>query len=666
MTDLPFAGGADTTVGPVPGYYADPSIPGYVRYWGGTGWVPGTSRPTPAEGEVLEPPRFVGRPGRPAPARHVPPPSGSGVGAGTAGGAAAGGAPAGRGADGGPGSGTVLGPGDTGPVYFDQTTGGASFVLAPQAELELRRQAEIEARAAREQAPAQRPMPAPGRTPGQAHGNGPDQGPGPGQGPGQGQGQAKAQWGGHPFASPLPPSGEERGPHVPGAVLRVAEPMPRNAAGVAATVSRSEGASPTTYGDPQPAPAPVPHQATGGAETADPVPAAGGSGWQADPRAQRGLLETGGSPRWVSWGVLPGSAEAHPEAHAEAHADVHAEVRPEVRSEVRSAAGPEAPEARAAIPEPARTKVDGWNRTEVRTEVRAEPRVESGAEPGSVAGVADGPASGATSGATTSARPGAGRAMSPDAEGAGRPAGATRATVPAPAGAAAAAAQPARPAADRAPAPGAPSAGPARRPATARKPAPRPAAGLGRRLLARIVDTTVMATVAVATGLPLASSATEHVQDKLDRARTASNLAGRQMQVWLVDGVVMGKAGVLLAVLLFVGVLYEVLPTTRTGQTFGKRLMGIRVIDAAAGARPAARAKGSATARPAARKGAAAPRAKRRPGGAGTPTLGRSFLRWTVGQLASVLVIGLCWPLFDRKARRGWGDRAARTRVVRA
>ncbi|MFF1955354.1 RDD family protein, partial [Kitasatospora herbaricolor] len=213
---------------------------------------------------------------------------------------------------------------------------------------------------------------------------------------------------------------------------------------------------------------------------------------------------------------------------------------------------------------------------------------------------------------------------------------------------------------------GAASAGPARRPSAARKPAPRPAAGLGRRLLARIVDTTVMATVAVATGLPLASSATEHVQDKLDRARTASNLAGRQMQVWLVDGVVMGKAGVLLAVLLFVGILYEVLPTARTGQTFGKRLVGIRVVDAAAGARPSARAKGSGTARPAARKGAAAPRAKQRPGGAGTPTLGRSFLRWIVSQLAAVLVIGLCWPLFDRKTRRGWQDRAARTRVVRA
>ncbi|MEV7526791.1 DUF2510 domain-containing protein, partial [Streptomyces sp. NPDC091371] len=27
------------------GYYPDPSIPGFVRYWNGLSWVPGTSRP---------------------------------------------------------------------------------------------------------------------------------------------------------------------------------------------------------------------------------------------------------------------------------------------------------------------------------------------------------------------------------------------------------------------------------------------------------------------------------------------------------------------------------------------------------------------------------------------------------------------------------------------
>ncbi|GAA3826750.1 RDD family protein [Streptomyces coacervatus] len=41
---------------PREGYYPDPSIPGYVRYWNGASWVPGTSRPAPTDGESLDPP----------------------------------------------------------------------------------------------------------------------------------------------------------------------------------------------------------------------------------------------------------------------------------------------------------------------------------------------------------------------------------------------------------------------------------------------------------------------------------------------------------------------------------------------------------------------------------------------------------------------------------
>ncbi|MGW2631354.1 RDD family protein [Streptomyces chattanoogensis] len=41
---------------PTPGFYPDPSIPGYIRYWNGSAWVPGTSRPAPAEGEAMPAP----------------------------------------------------------------------------------------------------------------------------------------------------------------------------------------------------------------------------------------------------------------------------------------------------------------------------------------------------------------------------------------------------------------------------------------------------------------------------------------------------------------------------------------------------------------------------------------------------------------------------------
>ncbi|MFI0938896.1 RDD family protein [Streptomyces sp. NPDC021020] len=41
------AAGAGGSPSPAPGYYPDPSIPNYIRYWNGTAWVPGTSRPAP-------------------------------------------------------------------------------------------------------------------------------------------------------------------------------------------------------------------------------------------------------------------------------------------------------------------------------------------------------------------------------------------------------------------------------------------------------------------------------------------------------------------------------------------------------------------------------------------------------------------------------------------
>lgn len=40
--------GSSSSQSPAPGYYPDPSIPNYIRYWNGSAWVPGTSRPAPA------------------------------------------------------------------------------------------------------------------------------------------------------------------------------------------------------------------------------------------------------------------------------------------------------------------------------------------------------------------------------------------------------------------------------------------------------------------------------------------------------------------------------------------------------------------------------------------------------------------------------------------
>ncbi|MER5882844.1 RDD family protein [Streptomyces sp. NPDC001941] len=53
---------------PTPGYYPDPSIPGYVRYWNGAAWVPGTSRPAPRDGEALPAAPASAAPPAPVPA----------------------------------------------------------------------------------------------------------------------------------------------------------------------------------------------------------------------------------------------------------------------------------------------------------------------------------------------------------------------------------------------------------------------------------------------------------------------------------------------------------------------------------------------------------------------------------------------------------------------
>ncbi|MFE7589921.1 RDD family protein [Kitasatospora sp. NPDC057512] len=564
MTDRPFAADGDPAVAPEPGYYPDPSIPGFIRYWGGSAWVPGTSRPAPAEGEMPAPPRYATRPpvpGGPA-ARAVPPPvvlletvapeaGGAGLvapepmalgavppGAVPPGTAPSGAVPSGSVAE--VRGGLPAGGGDTGPVYFDQTSGGASFVLGP-------RVAEVIG------GPVFRTVDGPGVLSGVA--------------PGVPSGASCG-------ASSGAPSGFV-GAEPPGAV----------------DAPVAVGAAPETAPVPGSAPAPAP----------TPAPVAGGfeSGWQADPRAQRGLMETGDAPRWVSWGVLPEAPDAEQGRAEPKRAPIAAELAatgaPAVAVAVREAPVP-AVLASGPVPVVGKEAVQSPMQAPVPVPVPAATAVASKPQ----AGVA------ATASAHVAPLP-AVRAVRETAV-QPRPSAAT----PVPASSRATRTS--------------------RDARTTRIPGP---AGLGRRLAARTVDTAVLLVVAVAAGIPLGRSVSDHLQQKVDQARMASALTRRQVQVWLVDDVVLGKIAVLIGILLFVSLLYEVLPVARTGQTFGKRIVRIRVVDAAT---PAARTRLS---------------------------LGRSLLRWAVRQLGAVLLLGLVWPVFDRTARRGWQDRAARTRVVR-
>ncbi|MBW5486717.1 DUF2510 domain-containing protein, partial [Streptomyces bambusae] len=72
------------------GYYPDPSIPGYIRYWNGASWVPGTSRPAAPADETgpvflddtsltaaVVPERAATAPAAPSPPAPAPAPAAS-------------------------------------------------------------------------------------------------------------------------------------------------------------------------------------------------------------------------------------------------------------------------------------------------------------------------------------------------------------------------------------------------------------------------------------------------------------------------------------------------------------------------------------------------------------------------------------------------------------
>ncbi|MGW0997705.1 RDD family protein, partial [Streptomyces sp. NPDC002523] len=155
-------------------------------------------------------------------------------------------------------------------------------------------------------------------------------------------------------------------------------------------------------------------------------------------------------------------------------------------------------------------------------------------------------------------------------------------------------------------------------------------AGLGKRLAARLIDSVVLGAVTAAAAVPLGSSALDHVQHKIDEAR----LSGRTVTVWLLDGTTGTSLGIVLAVLLLFGVLYEVLPTAKWGRTLGKKLCGLQVRDIE---------------------------------GFEPPTFGAALRRWLVYCIPGLLgigIVGVLWCLFDRPWRQCWHDKAAHTFVA--
>ncbi|WP_426569416.1 RDD family protein [Streptomyces canus] len=166
--------------------------------------------------------------------------------------------------------------------------------------------------------------------------------------------------------------------------------------------------------------------------------------------------------------------------------------------------------------------------------------------------------------------------------------------------------------------------------AAARRQAAARPAGLGKRLAARLVDTLVLGAVTAAAAVPLGTKAVEHVNGKIDAAK----LSGETVTVWLLDGTTSAYLGIVLAVLLVFGVVYEALPTAKWGRTLGKKLLGLEVRDIE---------------------------------GHEPPSFGASLRRWLVYSVPGLLavgVVGVLWCLFDRPWRQCWHDKAAHTFVA--
>ncbi|QJS11694.1 RDD family protein [Streptomyces argyrophyllae] len=166
--------------------------------------------------------------------------------------------------------------------------------------------------------------------------------------------------------------------------------------------------------------------------------------------------------------------------------------------------------------------------------------------------------------------------------------------------------------------------------AAARRQAAARPAGLGKRLAARLIDLVVIGAVTAAAAVPLGVRAVDHVQRKIDAAR----LSGHEVTVWLVDGTTGTSLGIVLAVLLLAGVLYEVLPTARWGRTLGKKLCGLEVRDIE---------------------------------GHEPPAFGAALRRWLVFSVPGLLavgIVGVLWCLFDRPWHQCWHDKAAHTFVA--
>ncbi|MEU4978957.1 RDD family protein [Streptomyces sp. NPDC021969] len=492
---------------PREGYYPDPSIPGYVRYWNGASWVAGTSRPAPKDGEPLAPP---------------------------------------------PGARPSVE--ETGPHFFDED-------------------------------PVEDPPPAAASQ----HGSRPE---------------SAAAWADDRAA----PSGAADAPEQRGA-------WPGAARGTDPRVPHARQAAPPSDG-----PAADPRAGAAGSGAAGTAAGPGGSAGGDGP-AQDAAAASGPARPGASEDAAPGGAEAQA-------GNTFVFRRPTAgRQDAPAAAQDEGTMTFRAVTPRTGPQPGG-------------PGHEAGPGPGSGPGPASAPGFGA--GKAAAARAAAAQAPpTPDtpavphqAPPQQQPAASAPVAAGGPGGGQTSWAQQvhrlAGAGAEEQPvAPWKPPVEDVFQAAARRQAAARPA-GLGKRLAARLIDTVVLGGVTAVAAVPLGLKAVDHVNDKIDEAK----LSGETVTVWLLDGTTSVYLGIVLAVLLLFGVVYEALPTAKWGRTLGKRLLGLEVRDIEAHE---------------------------------PPSFGAALRRWLVYSVPGLLavgVVGVAWCLFDRPWHQCWHDKAANTFVA--
>ncbi|MET7843543.1 RDD family protein [Streptomyces sp. NPDC005356] len=541
---------------PRDGYYPDPSIPGYVRYWNGAAWVPGTSRPAPSDGEPLAAPAGATPAPAPEPARTPAPASVE----------------------------------ETGPVFLDEEPERYSDEpAAPEPatawQADASRQTGFGGEQDRRVSWGTDPrVPAPQQQQ-QERADGAVT-----NRPAQPEPPTPPTDGTVTFRRPTPPTDRPEGtmtmralsarqvPGQQGPAVQGQQGQGQQVPGQQAQQAQAHQAQPQqpVAQHPQAAQQPVPQQPA----QADAQPRPGS---QSQPQPQAGFAPQGPAHQPQAQQAQAQQAQAQQARAQQAHASQAAPLHPHA---------PYSPQA----PTPAQQPQAG----------------RPGAVPPQAAGAASGtpmtsgPGGGSPSWAQQVHQLAQPQSAQPARPAAGEPA------------------EPEGPVTPWKPVANDPFLAAAQAQASARP------AGPGKRLAARLIDSVVLGAVTAVAAVPLGTKAIDHIDGKIDAAKAS----GREATVWLLDGTTGAYLGIVLAVLLVAGVLYEALPTAKWGRTLGKKVCGLQVRDIEEHE---------------------------------APTFGAALRRWLVYSVTGLLaigVLGVLWCLFDRPWRQCWHDKAARTFVA--